>query len=83
MWLVRDLITGRALTFTMDIYRAEKIASGFEQLDVQRDYGADDYYWHVRQPRLGHSHPVEVDARAQLQAEVGRLAIAYLNEVSS
>jgi hypothetical protein len=66
-----------------DIYRAEKIASGFEQLDVQRNYGVDDYYWAVKRPRLGQLHPIEADVRAELQAEVDRLMAIYLAEVNA
>jgi hypothetical protein len=57
MYVIRDRITGQTLTLTMDAHCAQASTSGFEQLDIQRDYGADAQYRHTRQPRRGQHYP--------------------------
>jgi hypothetical protein len=84
MDIIQDHVTRR--TVTMDAHRAEAITSGFEQLDIQRDYGAEDCSWHMRQPRRGQRHaptgvagsaPSRPDADAALQVEGDRFVTTY------
>jgi hypothetical protein len=68
MSIVRDRINRR--TLTMDTDRAEPNTSGFEQLAMQRDYGAAEYYWHMRPPRRGQLYPMQANVHAMLHAGV-------------
>jgi hypothetical protein len=76
-YVIRDRMTGAALTSTTDGVRARALCAGFEQYSARDDLGARNYYWHIGRLPLGARHPYDETAHAMLAAERDALTRAY------